>query len=213
MKVIDLFSGLGGASQAFLDRGHDVTRYDNDEQFRNVPCTKIQDVRTLIRVLDLSKTDIVLVGFPCQKFSILSNHIYWPKEIPREDTIKDIEFVREVKEWLERSKVKYYVIENPMGMMRRTEVLRRPDAHIKYAAYHNDPKKPLKPTDLWGRLPPFDRRLPFKWVKAPRGSNAGIQKTGLSPEERSLWPYEFSLALCLAIEGNSPQTTLGDFEE
>ena len=34
-----------------------------------------------------------------------------------------------------------------------------------------------------------------------------------SPEERSLWPYEFSLALCLAVEGNSPQTTLEDFEE
>ena len=209
LRVLDLFSGLGGASEAFVDRGHQVERFDFDARFSEVPYTTIKDVKLLMN-RDLEGYDIALAGVPCQCFSQLCNHITWPKGEPRELIREMISFVREVKEWLERSKARYYIIENPMGMMRRPEVLGRPDAHVCWAAYHNDPEKPKKPTDLWGRLPPFDRYLPFKWVKAPRGSNSGIQKTGLSAEERSLWPYEFSLAVCLAVEGNSAQTTLYD---
>jgi len=207
LNVIDLFSGLGGASQAFLDRGHRVRRFDFDKQFRNVPNTTIADVKDMLGD-PLKDVDITLAGFPCQCFSNMSNHHYWPKTIPREDTKEMIVFVRQVREWLKRSKTKYYIIENPMGMMRRPEVLGKPDAHIDYAAYHNDPEKPKKPTDLWGRLPPFDRKIAFKWVKAPRGSKTGIQDGKTSAEERSLWPYELSLEICLAVEGNSPQRTL-----
>ena len=212
MKVIDYFSGLGGASQAFVDRGHDVTRYDIDPKFRNVPHTIITDVREFIDT-SLKGVDIVLVGFPCNCFSNLCNHITWPKGIPREETIEMIKFVRDIKEWLERSEASFYVIENPMGMMRRREVLGKPDCRLTWSAYHNDPEQPKKPTDLWGRLPPFERKLPFKWVPAPRGSNSGIQKTGLKPEDRALWPYGFSLSLCLAVEGKSPQTTLEYLQE
>lgn len=209
MRVVDLFSGLGGASQAFLDRGHDVTRYDIDPKFSEIPSTIIKDVRGIVGA-SLKGVTIVLVGFPCQCFSILCNHITWPKGTPREETRTTILFAKELREWLEQSETTYYIIENPMGMMRRPEVLGKPDAHVTWSAYHNDPDKPKKPTDLWGRLPPFERLLPFKWEKASRGANSGIQKTGFSVEERSKWPYEFSLAVCLAAEGNSPQTTLYD---
>jgi len=205
MRVIDLFSGLGGASQAFIDRGHDVIRYDIDPKFKDVPNTIIQDVRELIWNLDLSGVKIVLVGFPCNCFSVLANHITWPKGIPREQTKEMIVFVRDLKDWLEQSPVDYYIIENPMGMMRNSLALGKPSATIAYAAYGSPY---LKKTDLWGRLPPFDRKLPFKWQKASRGSNAGIQSTSLSPEERSLWPYDLSLTVCLAVEGNSPQQIL-----
>ena len=208
MKVIDFFSGLGGASQAFLDRGHDVTRYDIDSKFADVPNTIIQDVAELIGILDLSDVDIALAGFPCNEFSVLANHITWPKGIPRDKAKKMIVFVRRLKKWLERSKVRFFVIENPRGMMRNPLALGKPDANISYAAYGSEY---FKSTDLWGRLPPFDRLLPFKWKKAKRGDNAGINDKNLTPEERSLWPYGLSLALCLAVEGKSPQTTLGDF--
>ena len=186
-------------------------RYDNDAKFLDIPHTTITDVKELIGS-DLSGIEIVLAGFPCQCFSILCNHITWPKGEPREETRVMIRFVKELKEWLEQSEVPYYIIENPMGMMRRRDVLGKPDAHVNWASYHNDPEKPKKPTDLWGRLPPFDRLMPFKWEKASRGSNKGIQKTGFPVEERSLWPYEFSLAVCLAVEGNSPQRILEDYK-
>lgn len=33
MKVLDLFSGMGGWSQAFRDRGHEVVRVELDPRF------------------------------------------------------------------------------------------------------------------------------------------------------------------------------------
>jgi hypothetical protein len=211
LKVIDLFSGLGGASAAFVDRNHSVIRYDIDERFAEVPFTIIRDVRELIGELNLTDIDIVLAGFPCNDFSVLANHLTWPRGIPREHTRQMIGFVRELREWLEQSPCKYYIVENPVGMMRNRQALGKPAATITWAAYR-DQKGPKKPTDLWGRLPPFVRKLPFQWEKAPRGANAGIQKTGFRAEERSLWPYGFSLAVCLAVEGKSPQATLENNE-
>lgn len=70
MKVLDLFSGLGGWSQAFLDRGHDVLRIDNDEHFRDVPRTKIGDILTFTEPRDYY--DVILASPPCQAFSLAS---------------------------------------------------------------------------------------------------------------------------------------------
>lgn len=67
MRVLDLFSGLGGWSQAFVDRGHEVLRIDNDEAFLNVPWTSVEDVLTF-RPRD--HYDVVLASPPCQAFSL-----------------------------------------------------------------------------------------------------------------------------------------------
>lgn len=69
MRVLDLFSGTGGWSQAFLDRGHEVERIDNDPQFADVPHTVIRDVMEPV-VNCVPKYDIVLASPPCQAFSL-----------------------------------------------------------------------------------------------------------------------------------------------
>ena len=56
------------------------------------------------------------------------------------------------------------------------------------------------------------------WERAPRGSKKGVQgveaiqgnKESTGPALRALIPYDFSLAVCLACEGKSMQTTLDD---
>ena len=126
----------------------------------------------------------------------------------RTETREAIAFVKWVRELIESAKPRYYIIENPMGMMRNSQALGKPDYNLSWAAYGSEQKKP---TDLWGWLPPLERKLPFKWEKAPRGSDAGIAKTNFKSEDRALWPYDFSLAVCLAVEGKSPQTTLEQF--
>ena len=201
MKVIDLFSGLGGFSQAFLDRGHDVTRYELDERFKDIPCTIIQDVYDLTSD-DLKDADIILASPPCQHFSIAAVCHHWKNLEPTRETQEVIRLVHHTKHIIEEANPTYYIIENPRGMMRR--VLGKPDKFLFLAAYG---KKAKKPTDLWGRFPPIDWKMPFKWEKAPRGSKSGVQ--GYSdPAERALIPYDFSLAVCLAVEGNSLQETL-----
>ena len=57
-------------------------------------------------------------------------------------------------------------------------------------------------------MPPIDWLMPFKWEKARRGAKTGTQNSKLSPAQRALIPYDFSLAVCLAAEGNSLQETL-----
>lgn len=221
MKVFDLFSGLGGFSQAFLDRGHNVTRIELDPQFKNIPRTKIFDV------LDLEPwdfwnvrsgfPDIILASPPCNHFSIAAVSTHWPKPTkePTEATKQQIELVKYtvslIKEVVKAKEKNhegsmYWMVENPRGMMRK--VLGKPDKFIYMSAYHNDPKRSKKPTDLWGAFPPIDWLVPLKWVKAPRGSKTGVQDPSLTSAERALIPYEFSLAVCLAAEGNSLQRTL-----
>jgi hypothetical protein len=75
MKVLDLFSGMGGWSQAFLDRGHDVYRIDNDLRFNTVPRTFIGDV---IERSFKPEWDVVLASPPCQAFSLAAtrDHMY-----------------------------------------------------------------------------------------------------------------------------------------
>jgi hypothetical protein len=212
MRVVDLFSGLGGFSQAFIDRGHNVVRFDNDEQFSEVEYTIICDVLDLTAedlcdyVWDIP--DIILASPPCNHFSIASVYHHWKNGEPTEATKKQIELVRYTIKLIEEVSPKYWILENPRGMLRR--VLGKPNKFLYMAAYG---KKAKKPTDLWGVFPPIEWLEPFVWEKAPRGSDSGTQDNSLTPAERALIPYDFSLAVCLAAEGNSPQTTLGEYTE
>ena len=202
MKVIDLFSGLGGFSQAFVDKGHDVTRYEYDERFKDVPYTIIEDVLNLWSS-DLTGADIILASPPCQHFSVAAVYHHWKNGEPTAATLEQIELVKHTIKIIKEAAPKYWMLENPRGMLRR--VLGKPNKFIYMAAYG---KKSKKPTDLWGIFPPIDWLEPFVWEKAPRGSDSGTQNNALTPAERALIPYDFSMAVCLAAEGNSQQETL-----
>lgn len=200
MKVIDLFSGLGGFSQAFIDRGHEVTRYDNNERFKDIPFTIIEDVRNLTPG-DLQGADIILAGFPCQHFSYAANRIHWPKGTPTDKTRDWIEFLEWTVQLIKDSEPRYWILENPRGFMRR--ILGRPSMKTAWCAWGTRYKKP---TDLWGVLPPIDWRMAIKWEKSQDRAGVLAQKRDLAA--RALIPYAFSLAVCLAMEGKSKQMTL-----
>lgn len=74
MKVLDLFSGTGGWSEAFLRRGHDVIRIDFDPRFRSVPKTMTMDLLSdlVLPSLQGEKWDVILASPPCQCFSLAS---------------------------------------------------------------------------------------------------------------------------------------------
>ena len=201
MRVVDLFSGLGGFSEGFLQRGHDVSRYDNDSRFEAVPNTVIRDVFDLTAD-DLRGADVVLASPPCQCFSIAAVSHHWPNNHPTPRTEEAIRLVKYTISLISQAGSHWWILENPVGMLRN--VLGRPDKTVCLCAWGKEAKKP---TDLWGNLPPIDWRMPMKWEKAPRGAKKGVQGY-TNPAEAAKIPYDFSLAICLACEGNSPQMTL-----
>ena len=78
MKVLDLFSGLGGFSEAFLRSGDEVVRVENNPLLSEVPNTSIEDVRAMRdRLLEFKQSgqpirsiDLVVASPPCLEFSM-----------------------------------------------------------------------------------------------------------------------------------------------
>ena len=212
MKVIDLCSGLGGFSQAFLDRGHEVIRIDNDSRFKDVPFTIIEDIRN-IRDLNIGDVDVMLMSPPCNHFSVASVYLHWDNGIPKNNgTVYALRIVAWCLDAVDYLKPRYWVIENPRGMLRK--ILGKPRITTYWASWG---ALYYKPTDLWGRFPSnMIWPHPKDWIKTPRGSSDGVQGSmihkgagsgrggkDMRPSDSALRakiPYELSTALCIAIE-------------
>ena len=68
--MLDLYSGLGGASQAFADRGWEVVRVDNNPLLADVPHTEINDIMSLLRPYHFDLPfDFIWASPPCVEFS------------------------------------------------------------------------------------------------------------------------------------------------
>ena len=78
MRVLDLFSGLGGFSEAFLQLGDEVCRVENNPLLSEVPYTSMDDVvkvRDRLAVyqaqgVEIRHTDVILAAPPCVEFSL-----------------------------------------------------------------------------------------------------------------------------------------------
>lgn len=194
MLCVDLFSGLGGFSEAFLKRGHDVIRIDNDERFKDVPCTIIADVRELPLKRGL-KPDILLMSPPCNCFSVQVINKYWDDHIPRtERTVQALRVVGWALDAVDFLEPSYWLLENPRAMLRT--ILGKPKVTTYFASWG---ELHFKPTDVWGRIPPgMVWPRPKDWLKVPRSANSGTRS--LSAEEAAKIPYPLSEALCKAME-------------
>jgi hypothetical protein len=206
MRVIDLFSGLGGFSEAFVQRGHDVIRYDNDERFADIPYTCMMDIMDLETLPD---ADIVLASPPCNCFSRMTIRYYWENKRPKNDKARfAVALVKKTKNLIDSIAPRFYIIENPIGMM--IHVLGKPQMLTWWAAWYSEydegiplDNPPLKETYLWGRLPHIVwPKKPTKYARVSRkGKNRqqgvqGIKDSAISAKI----PYLFSEALAIPCE-------------
>ena len=188
---IDLCSGLGGFSQAFVDAGWEVVRIDNDPQFAEVPHTLIADILTMDWTeLATRQPFVVLASPPCERFSIAMP--YWPKP----GIGKALTIVGACLEAIIALKPKYWLLENPKGRLRW--FLGAPPHSVKLSDYgHTRPiqggkfRRPLKPTDLWGNVP-FKMLEASKEVKpnqniiAGWGSKEKAKRADMSPLSKAI---------------------------
>lgn len=215
LVVVDFFSGhtdeegKNGFSAAFFDRGHEVwtveldPKLQRDSLFR--PTAIVGDLFVIPRSVFPVSVDIVVASPPCEKFSVASFGRYWESSgVPKsKDALFAIELVKRTKELIFEINPRAFLIENPTGMLRKLDVLA--GLELRQITFCGYGERRRKPTDLWGGFPPtLKLNPPCKngddcHEAAPRGSKTGTQ--GIKdPAMRAKIPYDFSLAVCKAME-------------
>jgi hypothetical protein len=205
VRVLDLFAGLRGWSQPWADRGHETFCVELEPKFP-------ADHRDVFD-FDPDKLpwhpDVVLASPPCTAFSVMRigrnwNHDHTPKNDTARHGLRLLERTLEIIRQIDPA---FFVIENPMGKMRRMPQLARLEhRHVTYCQYG---ERRMKPTDLWGGFPPSlvlappCRQGAPCHEAAPRGSRKGTQALISSDRAMSAKiPHALSLAVCLAAEAD-----------
>jgi hypothetical protein len=202
VKVLDLYSGLGGWSAPFKAAGDDVITVDFNPDFG---CTITTDIMTwgYWDMIDWSP-DLILASPPCETFSVMSIGTHWtggwrayePKTDAAATAMKLVQRTVEIIEDLDPTG---YIIENPRAVLRKLNVIPFPRNTAWYCHYGSEY---AKPTDLWGKIPGWLPNPPCHnrqtahpddcccrdHAPAPRGSRTGIQGDQ-SAAERAVVPF------------------------
>jgi len=191
--MLDLFSGLGGASQSFLENGWEIDRIENNPALGYVAHTKIQDVRNWMDDLEIPAGyyDLIWASPPCLEFSMAYNA---PKSVARRDNIQfepNMQLMLEAQRIIQAFQPKYWVIENVMG------------AQEFFNPILGKPTQIINSFCLWGKFPRICMPPNYKHLKHDVGS-----KNPMRANVRALIPIEVSEQLRRAIE---EQTTLEDW--
>ena len=163
MKCLDLCSGLGGFSEAFLHApGWEIMRVENNPLLEDIPNTELICIKEfrdnlhemIQRGYKPDHVDLILFSPPCTEFSL---GFHSPRSIASregrlEDYKPDLSILQAGLDIIEMLEPTYYIIENVRGACRYfSPILGRHKLSIE--AYY-----------FWGRFPAFavDEELPTK---------------------------------------------------
>ena len=189
MKVIELFSGTESFSKVSRERGHQAFTIEMDRSFNPNLCINILDLDISMIPEEFKNPDIIWASPPCTTFSVASIRHYWENGKPKnEKTLEGIKIVKKTIEIIEALKPKFFIIENPRGMLRKQEfMLSLKRDTVTYCQYGLEYQKA---TDLWNNLINWNHK-PMCSPRSPRGSRNGIQ--GVLPARRPAlhpdWSY------------------------
>jgi len=177
MRMIDLFSGLGGASQAMRERGWEVIRVDVDPRFDPDVCCDVRDFHW-----DGGEVDLLWASPPCDEFS-KSDKPWFGFQSPSQESL---DLVFEVFRIVREVNPRYWILENVRGAQRWIG------------------KAPCKigPFYLWGWFP-FDRLKKRIGNDRVFYFKTKIPQVNFHPDRKALRskiPYEISLAVALIVE-------------
>lgn len=200
MRVLDLFSGLGGFSEAFYRAGDEVVRVENNPLLSEVPCTSMQDVLTMRdRLLEfesqgepIRSVDVIMAGPPCREFSLAYGAPRAVAHRQNEQFEPSMELLEATMEIIRIVKPRYWIIENVIGSIKYFEDFGLP------------PRQIHGPHVFYGNYPMFQPRgeIPTKASKDKHSGNP------LRANHKALIPFEISESLRSAIVA---QTSLFDF--
>ena len=207
LKVLDLFSGLGGFSEAFVLNNDEVLRIENNPLLSEVKHTVMMDVRKLRDIIaegltegDLNpyllNIDLIVASPPCYDFSLAYSA---PQGIIArrgkeefEAYEPDMELFEVTLEIIQMLKPRYWIIENVRGSIRHCEKIGL------------IPRQKFQAYVLYGNFPKFTPpRMATK-------ENKDVKPHGhpLRANYRALIPLELSESIRKAI---LEQKTIFDF--
>lgn len=191
--MLDLFSGLGGASEAMVQNGWEVQRIENNPLLSEVPHTTLKSVFELRdELVEMERSgftpteqiDVVWASPPCTEFSLAYSS---PQSIAlREgrDYQPDLEPLRATLEIIRILKPRYWVIENVRGSIKWFKpILGEQVKVINHSII------------LWGNFPSFANPTIESKFK-----NEGSSRCPLRANRRALIPLAVSNELRKAIE-------------
>lgn len=164
MRVLDLFSGLGGFSSAFRERGHEVVGIEREPElvsqalesgdWRTVIQADVREVEPEALLEAHGPFEVVVGSPPCQTFGVMTISVYWNSEgYPDHPLTHDrLALVHDTLALIHRLRPDWFVLENPRAMLRNQAFMGRWDREtVTYCQYGHFMRKP---TDLWGGFPP-----------------------------------------------------------
>jgi hypothetical protein len=218
VRVLDLFSGLGGWSAPFVERGHEVITVDIDPRF------KPDIVADILEWTPQGSYDVVLASPPCEMFSTggwhqhswrmhgdkaFGSNVYEPLDeralYARALVLRTVDLIVNV------IRPEFAIIENPRGLLRQLGIIPFPRQTAWYCHY-GEPR--AKPTDLWLygwngvtlRPPCHNQRANHPadcccrdHPSSPRGSITGTQ--GMESALAAKIPYELAQDFCAELNG------------
>jgi len=191
-SMLDLYSGLGGASEAFVEAGWRVIRVENNPALSHVPHTKIADASWAYGLLSEERFDLVWASCPCTEFSQGFNApAPTAKREGREFSpdLGDVMKAWHIIKWL---KPRYWCIENVVGSIKHLQPIL------------GEPSQIIGPFVLWHNLPQIVVPRDFKHNKA---DGQAWSSDPLRANKRAKIPIEISRAALDAMT----MMTLEDF--
>ncbi len=169
--MLDLFSGLKGASQPMIDRGWDVIAVDINPYFEPDICEDITRLTWKGRAPDL-----LWASAPCTEFT--KDRLPWFSH----DVTPDLTLARATLRIIAESHPRFWVVENVQGAVKYLTPIFGPVAKKAGSRY------------MWGRFPIFDVD-PSKCYGKQKW--CGYKEHSAL---KSKIPYVISLNLALAVE-------------
>jgi hypothetical protein len=215
--MLDLFSGLGGASQAMReDDNWGVTTVDVEERFDPDIC---EDILELTPEDFDEEYNLIWASPPCQTFSCQAMGWYWNEfPVPKRKIVADrIKIVYYTLWLIGEIGSRYWFLENPTGHLRN--IIGKPEGRITLCQFGLEN---MKPTDLWGEHPDsFEYKSCSNGdschVSAPKGSYRGTQHNDSDLSEvgkkakKSKMPYGLSKAVKQSVESPESRNRLEAF--
>ena len=190
LRVLDLFSGLGGASEAFVRAGDEVLRIENNVLLKDVPHTHLMDVVDLHAFLaeyHVGRTDYDLVWAspPCLEFSNACNAPKAKAQRAGQPYEPSMALVTAALEIIDLLNPRWWVIENVRGAW----------PYFAQVADLGKPTQSIGSFHLWGHFPHLIMPEDFD----ARKSEVDKRHSPLRANIRAKIPLEISEALRRAI--------------